>query len=161
VIDEEFAQRVQEAIGNLTGQLHNTIFVRETPAREYYKAYSGNQELCEWLQRVTCDKRIIPDVMVDAMPVLKKEFIAGLMDGDGWICVSEKDSRATQFHLGYACTDPWIHDMVDMLNGLGVTTGKVIRQNNGGVRPLYRFELNKRDFVKQGCTSRYRGRPKG
>ena len=151
VIDQDFAERVQEAIVALTGQVTTTVFVRETPGKSYFKAYSGNQDLCRWLIEITNDKGLIPDIIWQASPELQKEFIAGLLDGDGWFCMGTRSDRDTkQFHLGYACTDPWIHDMVAMLHKLGVRTGRVIRQENGGVKPLYRFEINKESFVGSG-----------
>lgn len=151
VIDEDFATNVQEAINNLTGQLLDRLYVREAGVsvkREYFKAYSGNQELCHWMRTVTRNRQQIPQVIVDAAPTLQRWFIAGLMDGDGWIC-AYKDKPG--WILGYAGTDPWVFDMAEMLRALSVTVHGPRRQKNGGVKPLYAMNINKNTFIEAGC----------
>jgi len=156
VIDEDFAQHVQEAINGVTRQAHKTIFVREALGKFYYKAYTGNQELCHWLKETTLDKAIIPGSVYKAEAVLQRHFLAGLMDGDGWLCVGRKvawepsGAMGLQFHLGFACTAPWICDVASMFRKLGVTVHGPRRQENGGIRPLYRLGFNKQSFLKAG-----------
>jgi hypothetical protein len=159
VIDQDFAEHVQEAINALTEQKHGSIFIRESRGKQLYKAYTGNQELCEWLQKATFDKQIIPDAIWEATPELQKAFVAGAMDGDGWICVGQRGDRESrlQFNIGFANSSPWTHDLVAMLRKLGAKIGKVGRQREGAdrwdgkpLKPLYRFTINIGSFVDSG-----------
>ena len=147
VIDRDFAERVQDSINVVTGS-SKEITVNENKSRPYFKAYSGNQDLCGWLVEVTDDKHLIPDVVYTTNKEVKRAFISGIMDGDGFISWDkEKDWVGV---LGIGTTSLWIFQLWEILRGLGVQVSTPKRETKDRLKPLYRMTINKKTFWKAG-----------
>ena len=98
VVDRDIAENVQRVANNLVGQTYN---IRKVPPKKanrqpFYEISIHNLSLCEWLKNVTGDsKDYMPNFVYTESKEWQKEFLAGLIDGDGWVSVrlARKNAR--------------------------------------------------------------------
>lgn len=152
VIDKDFAENTQTSINNiLETNKRMEIYQRISPRDEnriLYKTYSGNQELCNWIEDITGKKQYIPDIVLCANPVLQKEFIAGILDGEGW-ALTRKNSNGN-IQIGFAVCSSWIFEIAEIMKMLGINITKISRETHGRKRPLWRMNINVMSFVQNG-----------
>jgi intein/homing endonuclease len=152
VIDKDFAKETQSAINNiLETNIRTEIYQRIEPIHKekmLYKAYMGNQELCNWLEDITGKKQYIPTIVLNSDNILQKEFIAGIIDGEGWATIQKgKNYRIT---IGFAVTSNWIFEIAKMLKQMKVKVTSIKRETNNRKTPLWRMNINVESFVKAG-----------
>ena len=144
-IDKDFAEKTQNCINYLTGEkktIRERISSKE-PKRIYYRATSSNQNLCFWLEEETGLKTKIPTRIFESPIELKKEFLAGLLDGDGWVT---KQTNKNAVSIGFAIKDNWIWQVRFLLQKIGVETSdiKIMNKKN----PVYFFIIRSKSFIK-------------
>jgi len=146
VIDKDFALKVLRCLdecGDKSGQFYERLHDK----KPYYKAYSGSQELCRWLQNKTNFKKEIPIELFDAPKEVQREFVSGMLDGDGYISQYKNGWLGV---MGFAVTDLWVYQFAEMLHKLGVQTSTPRMETKNRKKPLYRFRINKPTFIKAG-----------
>ncbi len=146
VIDEDFADKVILCINNLTEQKGHK-YIRNIGGRVMYKAYCGDQQLCKWLLACTDSKTRLPLQIYDSSKDIQKEFIMGMMDGDGYISQYKQGWLGV---MGFAVTDLWVFEFCTLLNRLGVQTSKPKPETKGRSKTLYRFRINKPSYIAAG-----------
>lgn len=97
VLDKSIQNRFQDAGSGLFGK-RNSIF---TNNEKYWSSWIYSIQLCNWLNTVTQDKKWLPDFVYTESVEWQKEFLAGLIDGDGWATFSPnryktKDGKPTE-----------------------------------------------------------------
>lgn len=146
VIDKDFAEKTQKCIDELLGEKRDIYLTKNRKTgKESFKAYSGNQELCKYLQDVTGNKSYFPQEIYNCDKSLQREFISGLFDSEGWV-----DNYGGYLKIGIASTSVWILEIVDLLCLLGTNISKISRIKNGGIKPLWKIIIPTRDIKKIG-----------
>jgi len=125
-IDRDLVEKVGKCVGVIFPHLQDRITIE--PAKgNYHIVRCFSKELCHFL-RSRCDiKRRLP---VFSDTVLLKEFIAGLMDTDGWI--TQHYARRQKpypwegwvWQMGFATTSPWYDNVRQLLQHCGAVLGK-------------------------------------
>lgn len=153
VIDKDFAERTLEYL---------KIFVPGTKAylrrREELTGWNkspryiikvGINSLADWLIWQTNNKHHIPTGILAGNDGIKKWFIAGIMDGDGFITKTARPYNPTsfQYRIGIGGVEEgWIHEFRQMLCDIGVKCNKIERFTTKNGRWFCRFTVNPQSF---------------
>lgn len=133
-IDREFCEAVNDGCEELIGRRY-AIMHRPRNDRPFWVMQMTNSRLWAWAFQITHGKQRVPTEILNASDDIKLAFLAGVMDGDGWISVLALKPNATRrnpsqtFGVGVFSCDPWIWDVKRLTDSLGlVTTGPKIRK---------------------------------
>lgn len=160
VKDESFAVAVYNVI-SVVGHKDPRLYVRSpwggpnTPCG--YDVYCGDQDLCCWLEEQTWYKQVVPASIVEADRIIQLAFLAGVMDGDGYICYGKPSTKAGpngQWIVGLGACGAWVLQVRYLMQQLGVQCGEVRLESKGRRTPLWRFTVNKGSFVRAGLYFR-------
>ncbi len=55
----------------------------------YWRVYVSSKSLSRWLENATKCKTILPDFVSKQTPKWQREFLSGVLDGDGWATFSQ------------------------------------------------------------------------
>lgn len=155
VVDKDFCEEVARCIGNLTGKIP-TIRTTSKPNRKriYYRCQTTDKELIDFLIKNTHSKTIIPKIVLDAPLELKKEFIAGILDSEGYVSLSKRHMYGQfdifDMQIGVNVQDPWLFEFRDMLIKMGVNCRAIHREEAPHVKSkvMFRFCFDKRSFIE-------------
>lgn len=103
----------------------------------------------EW----TGDKHHLPTIIWNAPLQVKRWFIAGIMDGDGWISKTPRPipSKRSQYRLGIGgIKDGWVWEFEKLLQKMGVKTCKPEICVDKRKTPFVRFSINNESFTSNG-----------
>jgi len=163
-IDIEFADRTLACIKLLIPSCRANINRLEPIDRHWpnghvsktqvqYCINVGFKKLKDIFWEQTNKKTHIPFVIWRAPDVIKKHFIAGVMDGDGWISKTLRpDKENIQYRIGVGKTEgSWILEFKDFLEKLGVKTLKIERNfSSGRKKVLICFGIRVESFIDHG-----------
>lgn len=146
VIDEDFAQKCQACINKLLDRNDDIRIAksRTNPEKPTFIAYTGNQEMCRWLEDITGKKSYFPQEIYTAPKEIQMELISGLYDGEGWV------GKIEHWNIGIASTSVWVLELKDLLKQLGVNSANIFRRQNGGIKPLWAVNTSIREMKKAG-----------
>lgn len=123
----------------------------------YWALQRGSPALRFFLNQ-HCGKEKRWPFVLDAQPTqIKHEFIAGLMDTDGTICNTRRATGYSQFCMAFGNTAKWTPKFVELLQSVGVKTGRVrtvVDKRFRAAKDLFHFTLNVRSFAESGCFFR-------
>lgn len=91
VVDKDIAENLQNAALNLLGKEYKIkkVIPKEKNCQPFYEINIYSNMLCRWLRNVTGrSKDFMPNFVYTESQEWKREFLAGLIDGDGWVSVS-------------------------------------------------------------------------
>lgn len=134
----------------------------------YYRMSINDQSFANFLLRVTGEKKnYFPEEQWLYKPSILREFVAGLMDTDGYIEHSSiKRNGLPRWMIGFGSTSPWLKNFRDTLvrNGVKVSGFHKIAQipnmptqNPENWNTPYRINMNIQTFVDAHfyfCASR-------
>ncbi len=125
-IDMDFAVAVKEALCQLTGK---NVWIGTYPVKKSSKPNNGLgcvcTDFCNHLVEITKNKTIIPDLVTRWPNDIKKEFIIGLMDSEGYVAEDKRVETNRRYFMGYKSCDPWIYDLVNIMHSVGIKTNKL------------------------------------
>lgn len=155
VIDKEFAERTLEYLKIFFPKTKAYIRTRDNlrwNGKKQYVISVGINKYALFFKKITSNKHRIPLQILNAEPHIQKWFVAGVMDGDGWISKAKrKNSPQFQYRIGIGeVEDGWIHDFRELLNKLGVTCLKMERFLTKNGVPFCRFNVKPISFFKSG-----------
>ena len=82
---------------------------------------------------------------------IKKWFVAGLLDGDGYISKANRCDGCIQYNIGLGGVEEgWVYELVRLFNEMGVRTRKPELSSKGRVKPMVNVRVNVEDFVSHG-----------
>ncbi|MEK9207968.1 MAG: LAGLIDADG family homing endonuclease [Patescibacteria group bacterium] len=146
-IDYDFAQAVQDALFNVIGRIgkiYTYPVKKSTKPNNYIRL--GCKDFCDYLEAETLKKEKLPDFIWKASKKTRKEFIAGLMDSEGYIC---KDKRSNFFEIGFKTTSEWTKDVNRLLQLLGCETSlKECKPYKSWYKKCYRIRIKPQSFIK-------------
>jgi intein-encoded DNA endonuclease-like protein len=151
-IDLDFAEATADALLDLTGKRPNIRRHSVKKGRDNHAMSHACKEICEVLKNDTEDKGTIPEYVFSWPDDLKKEFIIGLMDSEGFVAAnSNKTGR--RFYMGYKSCDIWVEDFIKILQSVGIKIGKVSKEKPR--KPWYkvptRFHIKMQSWIDSGC----------
>lgn len=156
-IDKVFVEETARCIGEVTGETPSVHTCRKPDRRsEYFRCQSTNADLIQYLVHETHAKTIIPSSVLEAPADLKKEFIAGVLDSDGYVALSKRrmygQHEVFDMRIGIAVQDTWLYEFREMLLAMGVACTKVCRCTALHTRSkiMYRFTIKKPSFIENG-----------
>lgn len=153
-IDEDFAEAVKVALGDLTdASVSISKHAVKRSKRPNYSLYCGCDEVCEWLQSVTERKQIFPIFIRSAPRHLQIAFIEGLMDSEGFVAANRSNPTNRRFYMGYKSCDPWVPELVALMESVGIRTGKLSTEKprKSGYKTPMRFHVKMQSWVDSGA----------
>lgn len=160
-IDYDFADNtlncLNKIMSNCKGNI-NKYIVKPTGfskgGREMYSIGVGFTVWRDFFENQTGKKHHIPTVIWNAPLIIKKWFIAGVMDGDGWIAIAVKNRVNPRFNIGVGkAEESWIWEFKQLLEKLNVKINKpeiIPAGYRNHTIPFVRFKVNTRSFISAG-----------
>jgi len=151
VKDEDFAEEFAGVLSRISGQPVGWYTDGDMWKVSYY-----SKEMVLYLWDVTNHKAKIPEsIALNDIPI-KLSFLAGFLDGDGYIT---KHKSKDQYQIGFVGVDDWVKDTLPgFLLGLGMKPGKVNtswpKTQFKANRPIHRVLVNVHSFVAAGGFAR-------
>lgn len=116
-----------------------------------FRAYS--KYLFERLTSQTNNKHQLPSFIMNADIKIVSEFVAGLMDTDGYISKGINNFGWQRFSLGFINSGEWLNQFIDLLEKFGVKVGKKTlkkKYRSLDEKDCYQININLRSFVEKG-----------
>jgi len=166
VIDKDFAEITLKYIKKIKPSCKANIFERKEGIRKWkngkiskeqkrYCVSAGLANLKEFFEKQTNCKHHLPFFIWSAPLQIKKWFIAGIMDGDGYISIynngNYKGKKYKKYDIGVGkAEEGWILEFKDFLQKMGIKMRKETRYmtENGVVMIQLRFVSG--EFIKNG-----------
>jgi hypothetical protein len=164
-IDKDFVSRTLEAfktlnpscIAKVYEQSPRTRFWPDGKISQTQKQYCinvGFAKFGEFFKQQTGNKHHIPLIIWKARTDIKKWFIAGVMDGDGWISKTSRKlyPNQYQYRIGVGgVKEGWIWEFEKFLQQLGIKTLKPeIDIQLPRKEPIIRFGIKVESFMENG-----------
>jgi hypothetical protein len=135
-IDTDFADKISKELSSLSSiKIHHSQQTDKRWSKDsiLYQVNCPDKDLCLRLREDTNNKSIIPQYVLKWDKELVKEFVVGLMDSEGYvkgrktINVENGSTQLTNrmFSMGFCSCDTWFYDFMQIVNSLGLRTGKV------------------------------------
>lgn len=167
VIDKDFAESFVDAIDKTFGK-QPSISTRQRsdweglaarhavsgkPQLQYRTAFCS-KSFCSWILETTAEKTRIPKFLMESSIACKREFIAGLMDGDGWM--SQTPMRGYPGHYMYQMGlagghSEWFDSAIRLMQSIGIVGKKGYQDQYEDYEPQQRYMINIRSYVEAGC----------
>jgi len=126
---------------------------RISKCQDQYYINVGFTKFGDFFKEQTGNKHHIPYLIWNAPLVIKKWFIAGSMDGDGWISKTERKlyPGVYQYRTGIGGVEEgWIYEFEKLLHQIGVGTCKKELLKKDRKTPFVRFSIITKDFKEKG-----------
>ncbi len=150
--DKDVIERTRDIINLFLNKNYPLTYL--TPNKtKLYKFRSWNKQLFEILVSETADKTKIPETIVNSKVQTIREFIAGLMDTDGYISVGINKVGQQRFSLGFVNSGEWLDQFIVLLKQIGVKVGKKTlkkKYRSAKERDCYQININLRSFIDSG-----------
>ena len=166
VIDKDFAEMTLNCIKKIKPNCNANIFERGPGLRTWndgkiskeqkkYCISVGFANLKEFFEKQTNNKHHIPYLIWKSSLQIKKWFIAGIMDGDGYVCISKngkyKDREYRRYDIGVGKTEEgWILEFKDFLQKMGIKMRKEVRQLSKNGIPIINIRFKSGEFIENG-----------
>lgn len=148
-IDQDVVERFAQCIRDR----FNLSPVVSRQRDSYYHVRCNRKEIVTWAVELTRDRKHLPESIWTAAADIKKEFVSGLMDTDGWITENTKRSP-TAYQMGIASTSPWVFELRRLLQKSEVICRPLRRQwqnpKHSEWAPCHRMYINLRSFCESG-----------
>ncbi len=101
----------------------------------------------------TNKKSEIPKFVINSDKKIIAEFIAGLMDTDGYISFGINKYGWKRFSLGFINSGNWMNQFINLLKDVGVKVGKkTLKKKYRSIneKDCYQVNINLRSFIENG-----------
>jgi len=167
-IDEDFVEFTLFCIKKVKPSCSANVYIqkprtrywpdgRKSKCQQQYCLNVGWTDYKDFFENQTGKKHHIPMLIWDASLSIKKWFIAGAMDGDGWISKKRRKNKKDkyQFQIGIAgIREGWIYEFRELLQKIGVKTSSMRRidyiHNQKRKTPLASFDIKISSFANHG-----------
>jgi hypothetical protein len=153
VVDEDFINTVYAYLKKFFPNSNATIRERKDISgwnkKKRYVLKIGIGKYAEWFKNQTNNKHHLPISIWHQNDGVKRWFIAGVMDGDGWISVKKRKhcSDKFQYCIGIGgVEDGWIHEFRELLCSFDVKCNKIERVLTRNGRWFCRFSIRPKTF---------------
>ena len=150
-IDEDFVQYAAKCLRKLTGRRCRVRSQKYENKQDTWRVQVSHPELTEKLFHETHAKTHIPKIILEASDVLKKEFISGVLDSEGYVSVSKRHTYNNydvfDMQIGVCVCDCWLYEFHKMLQDMEVHVNSIVRSDTASGRIALRFTINKQSFI--------------
>lgn len=146
-IDQDFAEAVKKALGDLT-----TVPVRiwkETVSKSSKPNFAlccADEQLAQWLVCATEGKKTFPATKYP------RELIVGLMDSEGFVAKVTRNHTGRAYYMGFKSCDIWVPELIGLMQSVGLKIGKI--SECPPYKPHYktptRFHIKMQSWVDSG-----------
>lgn len=155
VIDRDFADNVLSSIKKIKPDCESRVPTRTNDAswnkKHQFCVSAGFTSWKTFFENQTGKKHHIPIIIWRAPLAIKKWFIAGVMDGDGYVATHRRPNNDMQFTIGVGkIEDGWIMEFKELLEQMGVKTLKPYRWLTKNGVPFMTFNINTASFKEHG-----------
>jgi len=161
VIDQDFAENTLTYLRSIRPQSKAYLRIRTDKGSwnksDRYVIKAGLGEYADWFRNQTNNKHHIPLCIWNANNGLKKWFIAGAMDGDGWISKTKRkgeyyaNTDSYQYRIGIGgVKEGWIIEFRQLLSDLNVKCNKMETVITKDGTWFCRFHVNPKSFFDAG-----------
>lgn len=168
VIDEDFAETTLSFLKKILPKCKGTVKVytydpssdsfNKKPCTKYCIGV-GFTKYGEIFEKETNRKHHLPFSIWNSPDDIKRWFIAGVMDGDGWVSFAPVGNKIPRASIGVGKTEEsWIWEFRELLTSMGVHVKKPDiskTYRNKGVEkeyssPVVRLHMDINSFIKSG-----------
>ena len=150
--DRDVIEQTREIVNLILNKNYPLTYL--TPNKtKLYRFRSWNKQLFEVLISETANKTKIPQSIINSEVEVIKEFVAGLMDTDGYISKGINKFGQQRFSLGFINSGKWLDQFINLLIQIGVKVGKKTlkrKYRNINEKDCYQININLRSFVCSG-----------
>lgn len=167
-IDRDFVENTLNAYKSINPSCVANVYIQHPRTRYWedgrisktqiqYCINVGFAGFGQFFKDQTGDKHHIPFLLWKSPQYIQRWFIAGVMDGDGWISKTERRHcpGTFQYRIGVGgVTGSWIWEFEKLLQQMGVKTLKPeIHVKNRNI-PFVRFSIRIESFASRGLFFR-------
>lgn len=152
-IDKDFVEQTlsfwKKFIPSSTAHLRERSDTTSWNKQKRYVIKIGIGDFAAFFEGQTIKKHHIPLCIWKADRIIKRWFIAGIMDGDGWISKTQREYNENnfQYRIGIGGVEEgWIMEFRDLMQELGVKCNKVERYTTKNNKWFCRFHMNPKSF---------------
>lgn len=149
-IDKDFAEAAIDALRDHTKMaVCYSVHSVSKSSKPNHSVWCGDVALCDRLVIETEAKEKLPDWIWNADHDKKLEFIAGLMDSEGFASLNSKG----QLYIGFKSCDVWFYDFVRLLNSVGINVGRIGIEKplKPGYKTPQRFTVRRQSWFDSGA----------
>ena len=148
--DKDVIERTCNIVSKL---LRKECYVQEIKPNQtqLYRFRVYSKRLFEILTSQTNKKSEIPQSIINSDKKIISEFIAGLMDTDGYISTGTNKFGWQRFSLGFTNSGKWTDQFITILKNSGVKVGKkTLKKKYRSLKEkdCYQININLRSFVE-------------
>lgn len=149
-IDYDFATTVQNNISELGYKcsINKYFNIKYTQGFIYHLGAYSCKDLCNQLVEDTKSKTIIPKYVFEWNIELKKHFIAGLMDSDGFM---SHNRNRNSYIMGYKKTSAWVPDFYRLITSIGILCSGIRKDyynKNDKTKFAWLFNIKIKSWIK-------------
>lgn len=148
--DRDVVERTRVIINELLQKNYHLKLI--TPNRkELYRFRAWSKQLFLFLRNETANKTKLPEFVTNSNRKIMSEFVAGLLDTDGYISMGINQFGQQRFSLGFVNSAKWLDDFITLLSKLGVKVGKkTLKRKYRSAKEVdcYQVNINIRSFVE-------------
>ena len=148
--DKDVVENVMHIVNKIL-QKNRQLKIKMPNKTELYFFRAYDKQLFQMLTSETESKSKLPKFVMDSEQIIKIEFIAGLMDTDGYISTGKNKFGYQRFSLGFINSGKWINEFILLLETLGVKVGKkTLKKKYRSIneKDCYQININLRSFVE-------------
>jgi len=162
-IDKDFAEAVVRAFANIADRPARITY-QEKPRKDrncspQWTVACSDRVLCGRLVADTSKKQHIPWYVASWDRELRKQFVIGLMDSEGFVAANHQGRgynwRQTNrsYYMGYKSCDPWVPELIRVMESIGLRLGKVGHEKprKPGYKVPMRFHIKMQSWIDSGC----------
>ena len=150
--DRDVVERTQMIVNRMLQSNYPLTYI--TPNKtKLYRFRSWNKKLFGMLISESGNKSKIPEFVRSSDLRVISEFVAGLMDTDGYISIGTNKFGQQRFSLGFINSGTWMDDFIALLREIGIKVGKkTLKKKYRSVneKNCYQININLRSFVEVG-----------
>lgn len=155
-IDKDFAEKFQEVVENIIGKKYSVYSCKPSKPKEkpFYICKCYASELVKESMELTKNKTEIPNFVKDGDSEIKKSFLQGIMDSEGWVSFTASSLGRWNASISFGVTSSWSKDAWYMFRELGIGVSKFYRRNfrKENRKDLLWFTIDILDYVNSGLT---------
>jgi len=150
--DRNLVERIQNIVNQMLQKNYPTKDITRNKTK-LYQFRAWNKYLFDMLISQTENKFKLPEFVINSDLRVIAEFIAGLMDTDGYISTGINKFGQQRFSLGFINSGKWMDEFISLLRKIGVKVGKkTLKKKYRSVneKDCYQININLRSFVESG-----------
>lgn len=163
-IDIEFVERTLNSFKKINNKCKANVYIQNPRTRYWedgrvsktqiqYCMNVGFKDYKDFFIEQTGNKHHIPSIIWDAPLQIKKVFIAGIMDGDGWISKTKREkNNRYQYRIGVGGVEEgWILEFKEFLQKMKIKTLKTDRNfREPKNKIMTSFGIKVESFIENG-----------